>query len=461
MPFPGHNRRVKRWFGALIAVILACVPIVLSRATNPGLLKDSDTDFLLTTVRQRNAPFSWFTGDWPLHNHFYRPVSTLSFELDNRIYGIHAAGYGLTNALLCAVCVLLLFWFLRELTDRPLLAGGGAVIFALQHVDYRFLLSTPVFWIALLAGVVGFVRHGFKFWLWAPAVLVLLYGCEELTGVGGFGQGVIGWLPGRTATVMTVFALFAMACYARYERLGEVRPEQPPTPLDPPATRTTKIEASRTKASILWPIFSLVGTALALASYEQAVMLPAVMLAIAVTMRSDRFRVRWGWQAGFWALLVAYLLLRRAVLPTGVSAYQAQQFRHGPGVYLSLFGYGMPVVNSIPGFLITLESGWLCLLTVKPFAFALEAASNVTAFYQARRQWIPALAGYGMSFIAFLPMAWIKFFPHYNYWPMAMRSLFTATLLCVGYDLVLSACSPLTRQAPKRLDPAPGSLPHR
>jgi len=412
---------------------------------------------LLTTIRQRNNPLSWFAGDWPLLNHFYRPISTLSFELDNRLYGDNAAGYGLTNALLCVVCVLLLYWFLRELTDRPLLAGGGAVIFAFQHVGYQDYLETPVFWLAILVGIVGFVRHGVKIGYWAPAVLVLLYSINELSGSAEMGARTIGWLPGRTATVMTVFALTAMASYARYERLGANRIETVPSPLDPPATKTTR-EGPNSKPSVFWPVLSLLSVALALGSYEQAVMLPAALLAVAVTMKCSRFQVRWSWQAGFWALLFAYLVARRAFIPAGVSQYQAQQFRHGPGVYISIFNYVMPWFNAIPSVVSDLGIGWLMLLTAKPYLFLLSTASNLTAFYQLRRQWVLALAGYGMSLLAFLPMAWVKWFGHYNYWPTALRSLFTVTLLWVGFELLTIACSPPTRQAPLRPDPAPGSL---
>ena len=452
---------MKRWIGALIAVLLACVPILIHRTTSSDLLRDSDTKVLLATIRERNAPFSWFAGDWPLQNHFYRPVSTLAFELDNRLYGNNGAGYGLTNALLCIACVVLLFWFLRELTDKPIIAGGASVLFAFQHVGYDRFLGPPIFYLSIAAAIGGCIRHGFKLKQWIPAALVLLYASGEVYGINpGIGQGTIGWLPGRTATVMTVFALIAMASYTRYERLGAKRDAAEPTPLDPPATRSAKI-STNPKASIGWPILSLISVALALASYEQAVMLPAALLAISVTLSVLRIRVRWGWQAGFWALLFAYLLLRKALIPAGVSHYQAQQLRHGPGVYLSLFAYILPCANAVPGFLADLQTGPLILITTTPYAFALGVASNLTAFYQARRRWVWALAGYGMSIIAFLPMAWVKQFAHCNYWPMALHTLFTMSLLWVGIDLMISAWSPPTQQAPPRLDPAPGSLPHQ
>ena len=461
MPFPGHNRRVKRWIGACIAVVLSCFLILLHRATAPELLRDTDTKVLLATIRSKNSPFSWFFGDWPLHNHFYRPVSTLSFELDNRLYGSNAAGYGLTNALLCVACVLLLFWFLRELTDQPWIAAGGAILFAFQSTALPLPFGSLLFYTAIVVGVIGLIRHGLKVRYWLPAPLVLLYLALEIERGSDLQQGTLDWLPGRTATVMTVFALAAMAAYTRYERLGAQRRELDPTPLDPPATRTTKLQRKKVGASVFWPILSLVCVALALASYEQAVMLPAIMLAISVTMRNLRYQVRWGWQAGFWALLVGYLVLRKLVIPAGVSSYQAQQFRSGGGVRLSLMDYLLPCANGYSGFMTDLEGGLLVLMTASPYLFILSVATNVTAFYQARRRWVWALAGYGMSFLAFLPMAWLKQFAHYSYWPLALRSLFTVMLALVAVDLTLIAWSPPTRQAPKRLDPAPGSLHHR
>jgi len=450
---------VRRWIGAFLAVVAACIPIFLQRSAGSDLLLDTDTKVLMATIRERHAPLSWFTGDWPLNNHFYRPVSTLSFELDNWLYGANGAGYGVTNALICIASVLLLFWFLRELTDHPILSAGGAVLFAFQHVGNERPITTVLFYLAILAAAVGVIRHGLKVKLWLPAALTLLYAIEEVTAPSNFGQRTLGWLPGRTATVMTVFALIAMAAYARYERLGATRTEANPQPTDPPATRMTRVGRPITKSSLLWPILSLAAAALAFGSYEQAVMLPAIMLAIAMTFRFSRFRVRWGWQAGFWALLIGYLVLRKEVLPAGVSHYQAQQFRAGPGVRISLLNYAMPFVNGFSGFLASFEMGPLIFMTWAPYGFFLSAASNLTAFYQAGRHWVWALAGYGMSFLAFLPMAWVKQFGHYNYWPMAMRSLFTMVLLWAGYELMLNACSPPTRQAPPRPDPAPGSLP--
>ncbi len=459
-----HNPPVKRWFGALLATVLACIPLLLHRSSHQSLLADSDTKVLLETIRHRNAPLSWFTGDWPLQNHFYRPISTLSFELDNRLYGSNAAGYGLTNALLCVACVLLLFWFLRELTDNPILSGTASVLFAFQHVGLQDAFLIWINPLIALTIIVGLIRHRSKVRNWLPACLVLTYcaveiGVVEITAYGSLGAGTIGWLPGRTATVMTVFALAAMASYARYERLSAERTLLEPSPLDPPATKSRKETKSASRLTWGWVVFSVICLACALGSYEQAVMLPAALLAVAVTMRSNRFKVRWLWQVAFWSLLVGYLVLRKAIIPAGASSYQLQQFRNGPGVRLALFSYSLPFLNGINGFLANADSGMLMLVTTGPYLFFLAAASNLTAFYQARRRWVFALAGYGISIITFLPMAWVKPFAHYHYWPLAMRSLFTGTLLWVAAELLVTAWSPQSFRAPQRLSPAPGSLP--
>jgi hypothetical protein len=290
--------------------------------------------------------------------------------------------------------------------------------------------------------------------------LVLWYLLQEVVSGNSLSGGTIGWLPGRTATVMTVFALASMACYARYERLGAPRAERPITALDLPATRTSIARQSTSRWGWLWAVGGFLCAALALGAYEQAVMVPAALLAVAVVMRCSGYRVRWGWQGAIWSLLAGYLAVRHFSIPAGVSGYQAQQYRHGPGVMISLLDYAFPALNTLSGFIATLDQGWFLLTNSGIYLFALGFTANVSAFYQARRRWVWALAGYGMSLIAFLPMAWLKQFPHYSYWPLALRSVFTVTLFLVAGELTVSAWSPLARQAPKRLDPAPGSLPH-
>ncbi|MGV3618936.1 MAG: hypothetical protein ACO1SV_26720 [Fimbriimonas sp.] len=449
---------MKRWTMALVAALIAALYVFAYRTTGPHLLQDSDTHVAIAKIRERGDPWSWFRGDWPLENHFYRPISTLVFELDNRLYADNAAGYGTTNAILCTLCVLLAFWFFREMTDRPLVATAATIVFAGWHLGPGLLMGTAIQLLLLGALVGGILRHGFRIRRWLPAVLVFLAAQTLLVDAIPLGARTLGWIPGRTATTMTVFCLIALAAYARYERLGARQAPRTLGPLDPPATRNT--EARQAKGGVGWALLSVVATALALGSYEQAVMLPACLLAVACAFRWRGFRVRWGWQAPAWGLLVGYLVLRSAILPTQASGYQNQQLRFGPGVWLSLSDYVLPSLGTIPSLLSMTDMGFTLFLMATPYLAILAFARDFTAIAQARhRHGVLALAGWGMAFLAFLPMAWLNHFDHYHYWPLAMRALLVAVLGWIGLELLVTAWSPRGTSAPPRPDPAPGSLP--
>jgi hypothetical protein len=434
---------VERWRIALGMVLLACLPILLMRATSPALLGDSDTAEILRVIRMEQNPLQWFVGDWPLGNHFYRPISTLTFELDHALWGDQATGYGWTNAILAVLCVVSLFWFLREVTDRPGLSAGGAILFALWTLGWGHHLRPPVLLLTL-------------------AVLLLSYISLEVVGIAPLYFRMVAWLPGRTASVMTLFALLSLAAYARFERRGAERAAAPaPGALDLPATRSSVQVSSNQPASYIWLGVSMMGLILALGSYEQSVMLPAALLGTAICLRLQRIRVRWVPHAFFWALLGGYLVLRGILVPSEVSAYQEQQLRSGSTVLLSILEYLFPMASTLPFFWSGLQVGPLVLITAQPWEYLWHVAANVSAFVQLRTRWVLGVAGLGLSVVAFLPMAWLKPFEHYHYWPMAMRSLFVVVLAWIAMERIIAALSPPTLQAPQRPSPAPGSLLRR
>jgi len=204
----------------------------------------------------------------------------------------------------------------------------------------------------------------------------------------------------------------------------------------------------------------LISAALALGSYEQAVMLPAALLGVAITMRWQDYRPRWWTQALFWGLLIGYLFLRSRLIPTEASGYQKQQFRDGPGVYLSLFDYVFPNLGGLLGLWSSLEAGPLMLLNMSPYMGLFQIIGNGWSYVCARAEWRLFLCGWLLSILAYLPMAWLKQFDHYHYWPMALRSVAVIALSKVAIEAALTALSPPRLQAPKRPSPAPGSLPH-
>src|SRR5690606_23965300 len=132
------------------------------------------------------------------------------------------------------------------------------------------------------------------------------------------------WLPGRTASTMLLFALVSMASYARYERLtADRKPALEPTAVDLPATKgSVSVKAGRFAWGWLGGVF--LGLVLALGCYEQAVVLPGVLTGVAVLFLTKRRMPHWGVIAGCWVVLEAYILLRRELVPSDVSGYQAQ-----------------------------------------------------------------------------------------------------------------------------------------
>jgi hypothetical protein len=459
---------VGKWAIGFFVALAACVPLFLTRSAAPLMLQDTDTAVLLESIRERQDPWSWFGGDWPLGNHFYRPISTLTFELDNSLYGSAAAGYGTTNAILAILCVLALFWFVRELSDRIELALPAAILFALWIGGWHGWLPSAALWAgwaALLLALLPGRRWGQA----VLAALILFFLSMEFEGLAMLRWRMIEWLPGRTASVMTLFALLALASYARYERLGAVRRAAPdPGPLDPPATKGTQAAAESRRLHTIWGWAACLFAALSLGSYEQAVMLPALLLGAGVCLWLQGRRVRWGWHAAFWGLLMGYVALRSALVPGDVSGYQAQQFRTGPGVWRSVLDYAVPGAVGLWQGLVVLdlrsiagEGGLLGWLYSLPYGAALRMASTVGAAWAARREWHMPLTGWALSTLAFLPMAWLKHFDHYHFLPMALRAFFVAAMLAVAGKTLVNAASLPALPAPPRLDPAPGSLPRR
>ena len=453
---------MKRWGLAFVLLIGCCIAVLMQRSSNPSMLQDSDTRGLLAGIVQRDAPLSWFTTDWPIENHFYRPVSTLTLEADYRLYGTqNAAGFGLTNALLCMLSIVSLFWLTRELTDKPLITALTTVIFSLWQLDCAsvyWLSSVLSYTLWLIPLALYFRNRDYKQVI--GAMLIIGFLVVEIRGKSNLFSGTIAWIPGRTATSMAVFALASLAAYARYERLGRFTPK-PLEAIDLPSTKSSKHTTSPNKWNVAWAIAACLFLALALCCYEQAVMVPSLLVGVGIWMSILRRRVRWAWQVAFWGILVGYILVRHAVIPPGSSQYQNQQFKSGLGALQEVGDWLLPSWYRVRD-LINVVNPDLFILIVPNLIFMIwGVASNLQTYYAMYRKLPVAFGAWAMSFLAYLPMAWLHRFDHYYYFPMALRAIFVTGLLAITYEWVVSAYSPRSIQAPLRFDPAPGSLPHR
>jgi hypothetical protein len=447
---------------AIVVVLVGCILVFSTRAKDPTILSDTDTTVLLQSVSARHAPLSWFTSDWPLGNHFYRPISTLFFEADLALHGKSADGYALTNVLLCMGCIVGLAWLMRELTDSPVLTGASALIFSLWHTEMAVLpiVATGLVWLICLMPL-SLLRYPREYKRVLFAMLVTTMCTEELAPVANLHRGVVTWLPGRTASTMVLFGLLALAAYARYERVTAKRDKAELTAIDLPATKSAHQASTPNKLNLLWAVVACVFLIAAFGCYEQAIVLPGALTAIAVWLRLMRYRVRWGWQIAFWSVLIGYLALRHAIVPSSASGYQLQQFRTGIGIEKSISDLILPSFFALYISFQTLTEGWYVFM-FSGIQWVLWGLGSNLATFCAFKKRSPLLVGsWALSFLVFLPMAWLKPFQHYYYLTTAFRAIFAAGLLSVSLELIASVASPPTLQAPKRLDPAPGSLLHR
>ncbi|MBX3096117.1 MAG: hypothetical protein KF812_04585 [Fimbriimonadaceae bacterium] len=435
------------------------------RASGPNLLRDTDTAAILQAIRDANDPGKWFRGDWPLFNHFYRPISTLTFEWDYSRAGLNPVAFGETNALLVMLCVWGLYWFVRELTGRAWQAGIAASLFGIWHlaIDLRPVASIA-YAFAILSLLMVF-RGGGKF---RVAVAICSFGAWWLVATWALPTydlffRMIAWVPGRTASTMTVCGLIALAAYARFERTMSPRREVMTTPEDAPVTQSTSGTQVRCwKRGTVWLVVSFVGILAALGSYEQAVTLPALFVGIAVWFALVEKRKPHWWVPLFsWVILFLYWRLRVGILPQDVSRYQEQQFRSGPGVMISIWDYAFPAVNAWRPLWSAIETDIITLLFSETWGFigtVVGLSLAVIAVIQSRDRWSVAFAWLA-ALVAFLPMAWLKHFDHYHQWPLAFRALGFTLMIGVAAQALLIAVSPLAQQAPQRSHPAPGSLP--
>lgn len=433
--------------------------MLLARASGPALLKDTDTFVLLKALETRHSPLSWFASDWPLQNHFYRPISTLVFEMDHAIYGWNADGYGLTNVLLAIGCVLALFWLVRELTDRVILAVGSAWLFAYWHL-MEWSFPGMVGWIALPVLALAIWRRRQKLsWTVFMAPLAIIFVASLLNPGKSFDRFIMGWIPGRTASTMTLFALLSLASYARSIRLTAPRSPKPPTALEIPSTRSAS-SIAKSAPEWLWTALTIVFLLLALGSYEQAVVVPGALLGIAVAFRLRGYRPNWKVHALFWGALVLYFGVRLQFVPMAASGYQRQQFRTGPGVFFDLLDYFFPALYDVRVFWASIDQGFSLLMLSVPYMAILRPLMNLSALWSAWRDdsRFIAIFAWAAAGLSFLPVAFLKFFGHYHYMPHAFEALFVVLLIQGATRLTISAISPPAIQAPSRQSPEPDSL---
>lgn len=144
-----------------------------------------------------------------------RPVVIASYLLDRALWGLRPFGFHLTNVLLHAGVVLLLFGLLRRLTGGRVIPWAAALLFALHPVNVE-VVQSPAFREDLLAALFGlaFLRvalaGGAAAWLSVPLLGLVLLAKESAVVL----VPLLGWMwlcfpgarPARRGTVGVLLA---------------------------------------------------------------------------------------------------------------------------------------------------------------------------------------------------------------------------------------------------------------
>ena len=263
----GPVPRRQRLIGGLLALTLAGIAYV-NVFNNPFVYDDYDTVIANPSlVDLSNVRF--VLGHSP-----FRPVVNVSYALDRAIWGFWAPGFHLTNVVLHAMVVGLLYAFiLRALSDTRVRVSGG-------NIDWR---------------------DPGRFDAWAACTAATMFGVHPLM------TEAVAYVSGRSELLVGVFFLSALLC----GRAAIVAP------------LSANLERRRVRL-IRSTIATVVLGLLALFSKENGAMLPLVLflydrLVIPGTPEGRRWRARYVFFPAF-AVIAAAAIIRYLFFPLPVSA---------------------------------------------------------------------------------------------------------------------------------------------
>ncbi len=366
-----------------------------------------DVRVIVQNLQQPHHPLQWFVGDWALGNGFYRPLPSLLYELDYALWGTNLLAYKWLNGLIATLCTMLAVWWAYELSRDFKLALGVGFLFTLWQTG---LVGAYPNWVVYVGGALGGVAG---YWLWRDGRRAILLSALVITALleirfvpnlpdlhlASFSYRAVGWIPGRTATLMTLFALIALASYCRYARTGGKG----------------------------WAMVSLIGMLGALGSYEGAIVLPVLMALCGWAVWRTGGRFVWWLPAVGLAFLALYGWLYLSVVPIG-SDYQVQRMRPLTSLTLTLPRWLMTPLPETWGqvdfFLeepraIILPAFWLTLLTMGCY---------LVGWWRGVHQPLGSLGLLG-ALVAYAPLALVIPLMHYYYLPAVFRALWTVVLI--------------------------------
>ncbi len=198
----GVSRRV------LAILLTAAVGATFWNVLLNGFVYDDHFNIEKNAFIQMQEPLSsLFTSRYyhAAHEFSYRPVMTASLWLDSRLWGSSPMGFHLTNLILHAVNVLLLFLALRHLSANLAPAALGALVFGLHPVQsetvavvsFREELLIATFMLGAVAAGLRYVGTGAVRWFVFAVAGALLAAFSKETAwflpVGCASLGLLWW----------------------------------------------------------------------------------------------------------------------------------------------------------------------------------------------------------------------------------------------------------------------------
>jgi len=126
------------WFSKIssrhwLAVLLSLTAIVFYPSLNCGFTNWDDTHLILENVLIRSLDWDnlkLMFGDFYVAN--YQPVTLLSWAIDYQLFDLDPFGFHLHNVILHLLNVLLVFYFIRQLSPGLFIPLVTAALFALH-----------------------------------------------------------------------------------------------------------------------------------------------------------------------------------------------------------------------------------------------------------------------------------------------------------------------------------------
>lgn len=415
----------RSWLAALLLIFAINLWGLWTASGRDEVSSDLDTKAIFSGIQSRSAPLSWFATDWPLENGFYRPITVLTFEADLRIYGDEIPKVRITNWWIATLCSLLAVWFVWELTRKAgyaigvgtLVAGWQTNLFADLELNWLFAAAAVA-----TAATSLFVHKSSRLQRLALAGLLVFLASETVFHLAEseinsrtLAWRVIGWPPGRTASVMAVFALISLASYCRLER--------------------TKL--------IGWAFVSWISLLCALFSYEQAVVLFGCLLGCSLALHLQGVQVRWLFHLIPIAATATYVVLHSTLLPAD-SSYRLQQARSVSGGVRDLLNWLVPGLEDARKFYAHLDPtiGMGALFLTTFWSSAVGVAANACAYLAAARPgslwlWFGLIGSVG----TYGSLAFQHPFAHYYYLPAVFRAIFVVGLVCTWWSIAFGSWS--------------------